>query len=62
MIASDDRDRQAVDEMHRLLRAIPAAIAACACEAAIAHVDKVVEIAHELLAVGTSMRRGASGG
>ncbi|WP_028203708.1 GntR family transcriptional regulator [Paraburkholderia nodosa] len=51
-IASDDRGRQAVDEMHRILRAIQAGNAAAAREAAIAHVDRVAEIARNLLAEG----------
>ncbi|MEX3691136.1 GntR family transcriptional regulator [Paraburkholderia sp. BR14263] len=51
-IASDDRGRQAVDEMHRILSAIQAGNAAGAREAAIAHVDRVAEIARQLLAEG----------
>ncbi|MEM5402968.1 MULTISPECIES: GntR family transcriptional regulator [Paraburkholderia] len=51
-IASDDRGRQAVDEMHRILNAIQAGNAAGAREAAIAHVDRVAEIARKLLAQG----------
>ena len=51
-IASDDRGRQAVDEMHRILCAIQAGNAAAAREAAIAHVDRVAEIARKLLAEG----------
>ncbi|HKT99744.1 MAG TPA: GntR family transcriptional regulator [Paraburkholderia sp.] len=51
-IASDDRGRQAVDEMHQILSAIQAGNGAGAREAAIAHVDRVAEIARKLLAQG----------
>lgn len=51
-IASDDRGRQAVDEMHRILSAIQAGNAAGARAAAVAHVDRVAEIARKLLAEG----------
>ncbi|OLL27439.1 GntR family transcriptional regulator [Burkholderia sp. SRS-W-2-2016] len=51
-IASDDRGRQAVDEMHAILAAIQAADAARAREAAIAHVHRVAEIARQLLEDG----------
>ena len=51
-IASDDRGRQAVSEMHQILSAIQAGNAAGAREAAIAHVDRVAEIARKLLAQG----------
>ncbi|MEM5313067.1 GntR family transcriptional regulator [Paraburkholderia sp. JHI869] len=51
-IASDDRGRQAVDEMHQILSAIQAGNAAGARAAAIAHVDRVAEIARKLLAEG----------
>ncbi|MDR3097629.1 MAG: GntR family transcriptional regulator [Paraburkholderia sp.] len=51
-IASDDRGRQAVNEMHQIISAIQARNAAGAREAAVAHVDRVAEIARELLAEG----------
>ncbi|MGF6442221.1 DNA-binding GntR family transcriptional regulator [Paraburkholderia youngii] len=51
-IASDDRGRQAVDEMHCILSAISARDSAAAREAAIAHVHRVAEIARKLLAEG----------
>jgi len=51
-IASDDRGRQAVDEMRRILAAIAAGNGAAAREAAIAHVHRVAEIARKLLAQG----------
>jgi GntR family transcriptional regulator, trigonelline degradation regulator len=51
-IASDDRGRQAVNEMRQILAAILAGNAALAREAAVAHVDRVAEIARKLLAEG----------
>ncbi|OXJ06609.1 GntR family transcriptional regulator [Burkholderia sp. AU6039] len=51
-IASDDRGRQAVNEMRQILLAIHAGNAVGAREAAIAHVERVAEIARRLLAVG----------
>jgi GntR family transcriptional regulator, trigonelline degradation regulator len=51
-IASDDRGRQAVNEMRQILSAILAGNGAGAREAAIAHVDRVAEIARKLLAEG----------
>ncbi|WP_028219937.1 GntR family transcriptional regulator [Paraburkholderia oxyphila] len=51
-IASDDRGRQAVSEMRRILSDIQAGNGAGAREAAIAHVDRVAEIARNLLAQG----------
>ncbi|WP_175864386.1 GntR family transcriptional regulator [Burkholderia cepacia] len=51
-IASDDRGRQAVNEMRQILSAIHAGNAVAAREAAIAHVERVAEIARKLLAVG----------
>ena len=51
-IASDDRGRQAVSEMRRILSDIQARDGAGAREAAIAHVDRVAEIARKLLAQG----------
>lgn len=51
-IASDDRGRQAVAEMRQILCAIQAKNAAAARDAAIAHVDRVAEIARKLLAQG----------
>lgn len=51
-IASDDRGRQAVDEMRQILAAIETGNGAVAREAAIAHVDRVAEIARKLLAHG----------
>lgn len=51
-IASDDRGRQAVAEMRRILADIEAGNGAAAREAAIAHVDRVAEIARKLLAQG----------
>ncbi|MCG5076639.1 GntR family transcriptional regulator [Paraburkholderia tagetis] len=51
-IASDDRGRQAVNEMRRILSDIEAGNGAGAREAAIAHVDRVAEIAWKLLAHG----------
>jgi GntR family transcriptional regulator, trigonelline degradation regulator len=51
-IASDDRGRQAVTEMRRILSDIQAGNGAGAREAAIAHVDRVAEIARQLLAQG----------
>jgi DNA-binding GntR family transcriptional regulator len=51
-IASDDRGRQAVNEMRQIFSAIQARNAAGAREAAIAHVQRVAEIARRLLAEG----------
>jgi DNA-binding GntR family transcriptional regulator len=51
-IASDDRGRQAVDEMRRILADIQAGNGPGARAAAIAHVDRVAEIARTLLAQG----------
>ncbi|RQS61263.1 GntR family transcriptional regulator [Burkholderia sp. Bp8963] len=51
-IASDDRGRQAVQEMRQILSAIRAGNAAGAREAAIAHVSRVAEIARTLLGEG----------
>ncbi|WP_434665037.1 GntR family transcriptional regulator [Paraburkholderia sp. A3BS-1L] len=51
-IASDDRGHQAVDEMRQILAAIETGNGAGAREAAIAHVDRVAEIARKLLAQG----------
>ncbi|MFT4065456.1 GntR family transcriptional regulator [Paraburkholderia sp.] len=51
-IASDDRGRQAVEEMHQILSAIRSSNAPGAREAAIAHVNRVAEIARKLLAEG----------
>ncbi|HEY4802709.1 MAG TPA: GntR family transcriptional regulator [Paraburkholderia sp.] len=51
-IASDDRGRQAVDEMRQIHSAILAGNGARAREAAVAHVDRVAEIARKLLAEG----------
>ena len=51
-IASDDRGRQAVSEMRQILSGIQAGNGAGAREAAIAHVDRVAEIARKLLAQG----------
>jgi GntR family transcriptional regulator, trigonelline degradation regulator len=51
-IASDDRGSQAVNEMHLILAAIQARNAIGARAAAIAHVDRVAEIARGLLAEG----------
>jgi GntR family transcriptional regulator, trigonelline degradation regulator len=51
-IASDDRGSQAVNEMHLILAAIQARNTVGAREAAIAHVDRVAEIARGLLAEG----------
>jgi GntR family transcriptional regulator, trigonelline degradation regulator len=51
-IASDGRGRQAVDEMRQILVGIETGNGAGAREAAIAHVDRVAEIARKLLAQG----------
>jgi GntR family transcriptional regulator, trigonelline degradation regulator len=51
-IASDDRGSQAVNEMHLILAAIQTRNTIGAREAAIAHVDRVAEIARGLLAEG----------
>ncbi len=51
-IASDDRGRQAVQEMRQILSAIRAGNVAGAREAAIAHVSRVAEIARALLGEG----------
>lgn len=51
-IASDDRGCQAVNEMRTILSAIQIGNMAAAREAAIAHVDRVAEIARKLLAGG----------
>ncbi|MFM0343197.1 FCD domain-containing protein [Paraburkholderia sp. RL17-347-BIC-D] len=48
-IASDDRGRQAVEEMNRILDAIRARDAQRARDAATAHVARVADIAAELL-------------
>jgi DNA-binding GntR family transcriptional regulator len=48
-IASDDRGRQAVEEMNRILDAIRARDAQRARDAATAHVALVADIAAELL-------------
>lgn len=48
-IASDDRGRQAVQEMNRIVDAIRARDAQRACDAATAHVARVAHIAAELL-------------
>jgi DNA-binding GntR family transcriptional regulator len=51
-IASDDRGRQAVQEMRRMLAAIRARNPTEAREAAVAHVERVAEIARHLLCEG----------
>ncbi len=51
-IASDDRGDQAVQEMQRILAAIRAADIDAARSAALAHVNRVAEIAEKLLASG----------
>lgn len=51
-IASDDRGRQAVAEMRQILASIEAGNGAGARDAAVAHVDRVAEIARNLLAQG----------
>lgn len=51
-IASDDRGRQAVQEMRQILAAIQAGNAIVARDAATAHVDRVAEIACKLLGEG----------
>lgn len=51
-IASDDRGRQAVVEMRQILTGIRNGNGADARKAAIAHVDRVAEIAQKLLAQG----------
>jgi GntR family transcriptional regulator, trigonelline degradation regulator len=51
-IASDDRGRQAVSEMRRILAAIRARDTTDARDAARAHVERVAEIARNLLGEG----------
>ncbi|WP_227246741.1 GntR family transcriptional regulator [Paraburkholderia caribensis] len=51
-IASDDRGRQAVQEMRRILAAIRARAPVEARDAATAHVERVAEIARHLLCEG----------
>ncbi|MFP6561821.1 GntR family transcriptional regulator [Paraburkholderia sp. B3] len=51
-IASDDRGRQAVAEMRRILAALRAGDAAAARSAAVTHVSRVAEIARKLLVEG----------
>ncbi|RKU01280.1 GntR family transcriptional regulator [Burkholderia sp. Nafp2/4-1b] len=51
-IASDDRGRQAVEEMRAILSCIAAGNGVAAREAAVAHVHRVAEIARQLLTHG----------
>jgi GntR family transcriptional regulator, trigonelline degradation regulator len=58
-IASDDRRRQAADEMNQILAAIRTRNAHGARDAAIAHVERVAEIARGLLDEGHENTAGA---